>query len=215
MKDFLTKNWLKMLLLLVVAFLFWLTFRGCKPTDSSSIVKIDSLISVNKKINYSYDSLSIEYKKIKYNDSVTKSNLFKNLLVTKNQLTKTEKKVFGLIDDMDVLKKQLDTVEYVKSCDSLVTEVKSLVFSNEALQKEYNELITQFMLEQTSNDSIILQKDKLYSDLRISADEVNRNYDAFRNQYWKAEKGRQLNKNITRGLAAAVLILGISLIISK
>jgi len=110
MKDFLTKNWLKMLLLLVVAFLFWLTFRGCKPTDSSSMKIVDSLVSVNKKINYSYDSLTLEYKKVKYNDSVTKANLFQGLLVTKKQLNRTEKRVNNLIGIADSLKEALDTL---------------------------------------------------------------------------------------------------------
>jgi len=215
MKDFLTKNWLKMLLLLVVAFLFWLTFRGCKPTDTSSIVKIDSLISVNKKINYSYDSLTLEYKKIKYNDSVTKASLFQKLLVTKKQLNKTERNVNNLIAIADSLKQSLDTLSYVENCDSLIIEVKAFMFSNEELQKQYNEVLTQFTLEQAYNDSLMKQKDKLYSELRIAADEVNKNYDAFKNQYWKAEKSRQLNKNLTRGLAAAVLILGITVLINK
>jgi len=215
MIEFLKKNWLKMLLLLVVAFLFWLVIRTDHKTDDTNLKKVDSLVLVNKKIIYSYDSLSLEYKKVKYNDSVTKSNLFKNLLVTKKALNKTERKVNDLIAISDSLKEALDTVAYVKNCDSLIIEVKALMFSNEELQKQYNELLTQFMLEQANNDSVMLQKDKLYSDLRIASDEVIKNYDAFRNQYWKAEKSRKLNKNLTRGLAAAVLILGITVLVNK
>lgn len=215
MKQFIKDNWLKMLLLLGAAFLVFVMFRKCNNVDNSAVFRENDSLRAAIKSNAKFyiDALKEQEKK-RIADSAARSDAEKKLYVTRVKLDKVSNRVEELIAKGDSLKTALDSASYVRNCDSLQSEASALVFSNKALVSQYDELYRRSVQADAENDSIQARKDMLYSQLRIYSDSLSSNSIKLQKDFLKAERGRRQNQALSRGLAGAVLVLGISLLIS-
>lgn len=204
-----------MLLLLGAAFLVFVMFRKCNNVDNSAMFREnDSLRAAIRSNAKFYIQALKEQEKKRVADSAARSDAEKKLYVTRVKLDKANDKVSTLIAIGDSLKAALDTPAYVLNCDSLQSEASALVFSNRALVSQYDELYKRVVRADAENDSIALQKDKLYSQLRTYTDSLSAHSVKTELAFIEAERKRRQNQALTRGLAGAVLVLGISLLIS-
>lgn len=152
--------------------------------------KSDSLLALNRKL-----------------EDERKLTKFK-LDVTEDQLNVSKNQSFKLAQDLKAAKARKDTVEYFAKCDSLGDEILNLsgiIISYE----DYVHALDSIHIEQLKvKDSLIVGKEKLYSDLRISFDKIATNYNSLYADYGKELKKRKKARTLNRVLGAAVLIVG-------
>jgi hypothetical protein len=207
--KFLKQNWKMLLLILVAAFLVWLLFRSCKSVDhSAEYRRSDSLALIIKIDRAKWIADSSDFAERKYVDSVEKEVLKRQLIIAKAEFYKADAKVSHYITVADSLREILDTVAYVKNCDSLIIEVEGLQFSNRELQTQYEETL-QRMSDEVENHYVILaNQQRTYNQLYDRTLQVLVINETLEKELRKAEKGRKFNKTLNRVLAAAVLVLG-------
>lgn len=107
-----------------------------------------------------------------------------------------------------------DTVKYFISCDSLVIAAEAQSLLIQQFTATTDSLVNTYKAQDAAKDSMIISRDKLYSDLRgtfnIIADE-NRNIIKL---YEKEKKKHKLSKKLNIALGAAVVVLGGILIVN-
>lgn len=215
MKEFIKNNWLKVLLLLGAALLVVIMFRKCNNVDNSAIFRENDSLRAAIKMNAKlYTETLKNQEKKRVADSAARSDAERRLYSTRARLDKANSVVLDLVAKGDSLKAAFDSAAYVSNCDSLQSEASALVFSNRALVSQYDELYKRAVQADAENDSLQIRKDKLYSQLRVYSDSLSVHSVELEQDFLKAEKGRRRNQAMTRGLAGAVLVLGISLLIS-
>lgn len=158
-----------------------------------------------------------------HDDSTKEANAARELIIVnltaENEMLSGELRVVG--SQVTELTKRVrhakvirDTVEYFISCDSLVIAAEAQSLLIQQFTATTDSLVSTYKAQDAAKDSMIISRDKLYSDLRgtfnIIADE-NRNIIKL---YEKEKKKHKLSKKLNIALGAAVVVLGGILIVN-
>lgn len=208
--DFIKKNWLTISIAIGVIFLLWVIFRGCnKPNlHTDEKVKLDSLNAIIERmkkdslIKLHEDSVRDQVNSRKYDSlrNIEKQRL-SELKYANNQAKEYAYKYQKAISNHD-------TTAAISNCGELAKQVieKDIIISG-------FETITDSLAK--AHTESMLNKDRqiaTWKGLYIAADSArieNKNkYNDLSKDYGKEVKANKFNKNLSRGLAIAVLILG-------
>lgn len=156
-------------------------------------------------------------------DSTKEANAARELIIVnltaENEMLSGELRVVGsqvteLTQRVRHAKVIRDTVKYFISCDSLVIAAEAQSLLIQQFTATTDSLVSTYKAQDAAKDSMIISRDRLYSELRgtfnIIADE-NRNIIKL---YEKEKKKHKLSKKLNIALGAAVVVLGGVLIVN-
>lgn len=108
-----------------------------------------------------------------------------------------------------------DTVEIVKVCDSLIDANEFLMVEINQYQQDMNALIEMYDTALQASDSAAIKQTQLNSDLRIALDIANTKNAGLVKDYNKELKKKKRERTVSRVLAAAVMVTGGALLLSR
>lgn len=208
--DFIKKNWLGILIALGVIFLFWAIFRSCNTPNlhTDEKAKLDSLNAVIERmqkdslIKLHEDSIRDQVDARKYDSlrNLEKQRLAE-LKIANNQAKEYAYKYQKAIGNHD-------TSAAISNCGDLARQVieKDIIISGfETITDSLSKAHTESMLNKDRQIAI-------WKGLYLAADsgriENKNKYNGLSKDYGKQVKANKFNKNLSRGLAIVVLVLG-------
>lgn len=203
------KNWVTLMVIIVIFFLFWLLLRGChNPPVADYHDKIDSMeqIVVDRDMqhtaernlfNTAIDSLE---KIIHLNKRYAAE-----ARIDLQEASKTGKRLAAKNDSLKLLVSQL---EYYENCDSMVVVIQELDSTARVYISMYDILQQNMDYQVELKDSVIAKQDVSYRELMQQMDNSTALNREINKAYLKSEKKRKFNKNLNRVLAAALLVVG-------
>lgn len=205
------KYWHVGLIVLITIFLTAALFRSCyhpKLADNTAVRKIQEQLKEKETESKRQQQLFIQREDSLHvlTDSLRTELHKKDISLTHSQI-----KIEALLARGEIVKS--DTPAYVSNCDTLRTQVGSLVqqvnhyktLADSAFVKMDDRLI--------AKDSIILSQQQLYSRIRGALNDVAANYTKLSADYDKAQKRIRRARTFSRITAAVALVLGGLLII--
>lgn len=189
--------------------LFCFVFRSCDKTPKA----VHTPVTVEQ-VDIKQQTIDSLYAVV--GDKQAEINALKDEIRTSDILIdKADTEITRLIKVHRNFKAVKDTVEVVKVCDSLIDANEFLMVEINQYQKDMNSLIEMYDAALQASDSAAIKQTQLNSDLRIALDIANTKNAGLVKDYNRELKKKKRERTVNRVLAAAVMVTGGALLLSK